>query len=395
GNYIKRSSHDVLNISMPPLQVYADDNVLESAGARNADSWNLFKHPGASDDGWESRARIAVSKSDEAWTAEMAIPFEAFSEKPRLGDKWRFNAARTDLTKRGHLGSTWAPIVCGEFLQPGVFQPLAFRSEFPPAGRSVSFLGRDAADEATLTCVRTQKAPDLNGRLNDGAWKNAARATGFLLVGVYPEGLRAAPNQSKTFLCHDADHLYLGIRCELSPEFPPEVHVRKDGGPVWEDECVELFFDPHPAVPDDYYQVIVNPLGALFDTHHMPREIPESVRAETPFAVPRVATDSASEAYDKVLASAGATLPQRDEVDERIVRQVREGSGGFIATQDDVGGWPNLSSDAPPADSDRDGMPDAWELKHGLDPNDAADAAEDSDGDVYTNIEEYLNGTRP
>ncbi|MBX3746548.1 MAG: lamin tail domain-containing protein [Verrucomicrobiae bacterium] len=50
----------------------------------------------------------------------------------------------------------------------------------------------------------------------------------------------------------------------------------------------------------------------------------------------------------------------------------------------------------PPAwDTDFDGMPDEWELAHGLDPNNPADAHLDSDGDGLTNLEEYLAGTDP
>jgi outer membrane protein assembly factor BamB len=40
-------------------------------------------------------------------------------------------------------------------------------------------------------------------------------------------------------------------------------------------------------------------------------------------------------------------------------------------------------------DTDNDGVPDAWELKYGLDPLDPSDAAEDSDGDKYPNLQEY------
>lgn len=117
-------------------------------------------------------------------------------------------------------------------------------------------------------------------------------------------------------------------------------------------------------------------------------------RAE-PFDVATVATTGAREAYDQLLASAGAILPKRDAVDERIVAQVRAGTGGQIDSQDEVGGWPALDAGSAPTDGDRDGMPDEWEAAHGLDADDPNDASADGDGDGYTNIEEWLNGTPP
>jgi len=47
------------------------------------------------------------------------------------------------------------------------------------------------------------------------------------------------------------------------------------------------------------------------------------------------------------------------------------------------------------ADSDGDGMPNDWELSHGLNPNDPADAGADGDQDGLTNLQEYLAGTDP
>lgn len=46
-------------------------------------------------------------------------------------------------------------------------------------------------------------------------------------------------------------------------------------------------------------------------------------------------------------------------------------------------------------DSDGDGMPDEWEKKYGLNPNDSSDANQDLDGDGFTNLEEYLANTDP
>jgi hypothetical protein len=48
-----------------------------------------------------------------------------------------------------------------------------------------------------------------------------------------------------------------------------------------------------------------------------------------------------------------------------------------------------------PNDTDGDGMPDSWEVAHGLNPNDPSDASRDDDGDGFTNLQEYLAGTDP
>ena len=49
----------------------------------------------------------------------------------------------------------------------------------------------------------------------------------------------------------------------------------------------------------------------------------------------------------------------------------------MINSQTEVGGWPKLAAAPAEADADNDGMPDAWENKHGLNPRDAS---------VYTNL---------
>jgi pectate lyase len=121
----------------------------------------------------------------------------------------------------------------------------------------------------------------------------------------------------------------------------------------------------------------------------------KAVLATEPFLVPEVKTDSADGLLKKVLAGAGATLPKRDAVDARIAEEVANGTGRIIDSQDQVGGWPQYATAEAPKDSDQDGMPDEWEIKNGLNPKDAADAAFDNDEDGYTSIEEYINKTPP
>ena len=68
---------------------------------------------------------------------------------------------------------------------------------------------------------------------------------------------------------------------------------------------------------------------------------------------------------------------------------------GFTNLEEYLAKTDPTNPDDSPADSDEDGMPDYWEEKYGLNPNDPTDASEDLDGDKFTNLEEYLNGTDP
>ncbi|MDU9047997.1 MAG: hypothetical protein Q3M30_04050 [Candidatus Electrothrix sp. Rat3] len=46
-------------------------------------------------------------------------------------------------------------------------------------------------------------------------------------------------------------------------------------------------------------------------------------------------------------------------------------------------------------DDDNDGMPDNWEIQHGLNPEDPTDADSDMDNDGISNLDEYLGGSEP
>jgi len=64
--------------------------------------------------------------------------------------------------------------------------------------------------------------------------------------------------------------------------------------------------------------------------------------AAEPFATPRVTTEPAQTAYEHVMKDAGATLPKRDAVDERVVHETQDGTGHIIKWVKDAGGWPDF-----------------------------------------------------
>lgn len=146
------------------------------------------------------------------------------------------------------------------------------------------------------------------------------------------------------------------------------------------------------------------------------------IRSYKPFPMAPITLLTAKEAYNYVLDNAGATLPKRDAVDVRIIEGVRTGiikyktdsdpnivdqygyegrrlpkdsyKLGVITDISQVWGYPEYKG-TPYKDADNDGMPDEWERKYGLNPNDPSDAVKDMNGDGYTNIEKYINNMDP
>ena len=134
------------------------------------------------------------------------------------------------------------------------------------------------------------------------------------------------------------------------------------------------------------------------------------VKLQEPWPSMPINQQTAREAYNSVLKNAGATLPNRDPIDTRIINETKngyatyEGSSykqnksladssqkcGIIDSQMDVGGWPILESIPAPLDNDHDGMPDDWESKNGLNPNNPDDGNKVGK-DGYTMLEKYIN----
>jgi pectate lyase len=115
------------------------------------------------------------------------------------------------------------------------------------------------------------------------------------------------------------------------------------------------------------------------------------------FPSTRLKSEAAPVAYQSVLNWAGAISPARDSVDARIVEQVRQSTGHLIDSQNQVGGWPDYQGGSYPTDRDEDGIPDSWELAHGLDPANPGDASssEHVGPGGYSWIEEYANSLIP
>lgn len=181
------------------------------------------------------------------------------------------------------------------------------------------------------------------------------------------------------------------------------------------------FVEGYPEVSEDNWKGGVQPSSQAPVEEVLPK-----IRSHQPFPHAKLQITNARQAYDTVLENSGATLPVRDAVDTRVIATVRSGKVvvatvapsslelaakvgyaqkyidevaegvkvGFITDPREVGGYPDYKG-TPFRDQDQDGLSDDWERSNKLDPNNKSDAGLDSDGDGYSNVEEFINGTDP
>lgn len=178
---------------------------------------------------------------------------------------------------------------------------------------------------------------------------------------------------------------------------------------VWGKFYAEGNYNPKSADmnKDNFKYGIANQIDKSGNDKTYPGD--NAIKLTVPMPFEGVTTHTAQDAYEKVLAYAGASL-HRDWVDEQMVNDTRNGiatstgsgnTGGIINSQNDnkpAGAaadwspWPDLVTDTSisVADTDGDGMPDYWEDANGLDKNNAADGNL-TDAEGYTNLERYMN----
>ena len=92
------------------------------------------------------------------------------------------------------------------------------------------------------------------------------------------------------------------------------------------------------------------------------------------------------------LDNLGNWVSNRDADDIRIINEYNSGTGIVPQDENSVGGFPVIAGGTPYTDTDHDGMPDDWEIAHGLNPNNAADRNDTTVMRPYTNLEAYLSG---
>ena len=112
-----------------------------------------------------------------------------------------------------------------------------------------------------LIINKTNTAPVIDGRIDEPLWKDAAKAGNFL---INDERRIPAKAQTTVYLTYDNKNLYIGFHCDEPYIDKIKARITEHDGPVWEDDCVEVFIDSNND-EITYYHFMVNSKGVNAD----------------------------------------------------------------------------------------------------------------------------------
>jgi hypothetical protein len=119
----------------------------------------------------------------------------------------------------------------------------------------------DAAELPTYRCAATTQPVQVDGKLDDAAWRSAAWTADFVDLRGPNSPERPAPPRTRAKFSWDDRHLY--VAAELS-ETDVRAAMKEHDSPIFRENAFELFIDPD----DDglrYLELEINALNTTFD----------------------------------------------------------------------------------------------------------------------------------
>jgi hypothetical protein len=111
-----------------------------------------------------------------------------------------------------------------------------------------------------LSCRLCATKPVIDGILDEECWRKAEAATGFSLL----DHRGKATQQTRCMVAYDRKNLYIAFVCLESDLEGIQTHCHVRDGPIWWDDCVEIFLDVHHT-HSSYFHLITNVDGTRFD----------------------------------------------------------------------------------------------------------------------------------
>jgi len=154
-----------------------------------------------------------------------------------------------------------APAHAQSRLAEPVFETVSIDGPAPPVPPATT--ARDADGRVTVRAVRVDRAPTLDGRLDEALYRDVPAITGF----IQQEPLEGAPATEATevWVSFDDDTLYVAARCSDSDAARMVVNeMRRDNSNIYQNEnfvvVLDTYYDRRNA-----FLFQTNPLGGLRD----------------------------------------------------------------------------------------------------------------------------------
>lgn len=117
----------------------------------------------------------------------------------------------------------------------------------------------------------TDKAPVIDGKLEDECWKNAMPYSTYYEYFKGNPGL--SPMKTEFRMLYDSRGIYLSIvNHEKNPENIRKKITDRDNPLLWTDDSSELYFDSH-ADGIGYYKFVINALGTMGDMRRIDQAV--------------------------------------------------------------------------------------------------------------------------
>ena len=112
---------------------------------------------------------------------------------------------------------------------------------------------------AEICIARTSAPIQIDGVLDEAAWRGCDYVTGFVRAGG-----QVVANQTFVRMLYDSKYVYIAVEADEPAVDKLKIHRRARDSEVWKDDDIELFIDPAGAGVR-YFHFAINPAGAMYD----------------------------------------------------------------------------------------------------------------------------------
>lgn len=115
--------------------------------------------------------------------------------------------------------------------------------------------------QSIVTIPFFETPPVIDGEISEEIWKKATEISYFLAYKSHKIVERVSP---RIFMGYDKEALYIAFKSP-QPEGVISEKVPRDDRKIGQHDTFEFFFRPTMTWEHDYYQIVVNPSGSIFD----------------------------------------------------------------------------------------------------------------------------------